>query len=127
MDYVYLIILLALAQFMFFTIRTGLARSKYGVLAPKTQGNETWERIFRVQQNTMEQLVLFIPGILAFAHYVSPRWALLLGILFLIGRQLFSWLYIANPGKRTPGAALSILPNAVLVIGALIGVVLQLV
>ena len=127
MDYVYLIILLALAQFMFFTIRTGLARSKYGVLAPKTQGNETWERIFRVQQNTMEQLVLFIPGILAFAHYVSPRWALLLGILFLIGRQLFSWLYITNPGKRTPGAALSILPNAVLVIGALIGVVLQLV
>ena len=127
MDYVYLLILLALVQFIYFTMRTGITRGKYGVHAPKTQGHETWERIFRVQQNTMEQLVLFIPGILAFAHYVSPRWALLPGILFVIGRQLFSYLYIANPEKRVPGAALSFLSNVVLVVGALIGVLLQLI
>ena len=127
MDYVYLLILLSLVQFIIFTVRTGLARGKYAVHAPKTQGDETWERIYRVQQNTMEQLVLFIPGVLAFAHYVSVRWALLPGILYLIGRQLYSWQYIANPGKRAPGMALSLFSNVALVAGALIGVALQLV
>lgn len=127
MDYVYLIILLALAQFIFFTFRTGSARHKYGVHAPKTTGNETWERIYRVQQNTMEQLVLFIPGMLAFAHYVSPRWALVPGVLYLIGRQLYSYLYITNPEKRGSGVALSFLSNMALVAGAIVGVILQLV
>ena len=127
MDYVYLVILLALVQFIFFTFRTGAARGKYGVEAPKTQGNETWERIYRVQQNTMEQLVIFIPGMLAFAHYVSPKWALLLGVLYLLGRQIFSYLYITNPKKRGPGVALSLLANMVLVVGALVGGIMKLV
>jgi len=126
MDYVYLVILLALVQYLAFTFRTGSARGKYGVEAPKTQGNEIWERIFRVQQNTLEQLILFIPGMLAFAHYVSVRWALLPGVLFLVGRQLFSYLYVTDPKKRSPGVALSFLANVVLVAGALIGVLLQL-
>ena len=127
MDYVYLIILLALVQFILFTINTGRARGKYGIDAPKTVGNETFERIFRVQQNTMEQLILFIPGMLAFAHYVSVRWVLVPGVLYLVGRQLFSHLYVSDPKKRGPGVALSFLSNIALVLGALIGVLLQLV
>lgn len=127
MDYVYLVILLALLQFIFFTFRTGAARGKYGVEAPKTQGNEIWERIYRVQQNSMEQLVIFIPGMLAFAHYVSPKWAVLLGVLYLLGRQIFSYLYITNPKKRGPGVALSLLSNMVLVVGALVGGIMKLV
>jgi len=126
MDYVYLVILLALVQFIFFTFRTGAARGKYGVEAPKTQGNETWERIYRVQQNSMEQLIIFIPGMLAFAHYVSPKWAVLLGALYLLGRQIFSYLYITNPKKRGPGVALSFLSNMVLVVGALVGGIMKL-
>ena len=126
MNYVYIVILLALVQFIFFTFRTGLTRDKYGVDAPKTAGNETWERIFRVQQNTMEQLVMFIPGMLMFAHFVSPQWALLPGVLYLIGRQLYSYLYISNPKKRGPGVALTFLPNIALIIGALIGLLLRM-
>ena len=126
MDYVYLVILLALVQYIVFTIQTGQARGKYGVHAPKTQGNETFERIFRVHQNTLEQLILFIPGMLAFAHYVSVRWALLPGVLYLVGRQLFSHLYITAPEKRAPGVALSFFSNIALVVGALIGVLLRL-
>ena len=127
MDNVYLVILLALVQFIYFTIRTGIARGKYGVEAPRTQGNEIWERIYRVQQNSMEQLVIFVPGMLAFAHFVSPKWALLLGIIYLLGRQIFSWFYITNPKKRGPGVALSLLSNITLVVGALIGGIMKLV
>jgi len=126
MNYVYLVILLALVQFLYFTFRTGSNRAKFGVEAPKTVGNETWERIYRVQQNTMEQLVIFIPGMLLFAHLVSPKWVLLPGVLFLIGRQLYSYLYCNNPSKRLPGVALSLLSNVALVLGAIIGIVVEM-
>jgi len=124
MNTVYLVILLALIQFMYFTALTGLKRDKYGVNAPSTTGNETWERIFRVQQNTMEQLVMFIPGMLAFAYFVSPKWALLPGVLFLVGRQLYSFQYVSNPKKRGPGMGLTLLSNVALILGALIGLIL---
>lgn len=121
MEYAAFIILLALAQYLYFTMRVGLARGKFGVKAPATSGNEIWERVYRVQQNTMEQLVMFIPAMLAFSMYVSSRWALLPGVLFLIARQLYAFEYVKDPDSRTPGMALSLLSNAVLVVGALIG------
>jgi uncharacterized MAPEG superfamily protein len=126
MESAVLIILLALAQFTWFSIRVGIARGKYGVDAPKTTGNEIWERLYRVQQNTMEQLVLFIPAMLAFSFYFSARWALIPGVLFLVGRQLYSWEYISKPSSRTPGMALTLLANAVLVAGALVAVGLKI-
>jgi len=122
MEIVVLIILLALAQFTWFSARVGIARGKYGVDAPKTTGNEIWERLFRVQQNTMEQLVLFIPAMLAFGVYLSAKWALVPGVVFLVGRQLYSWEYITKPTSRTPGMAMTLLANAVLLAGALVGV-----
>ncbi len=121
MEYVVFIILLALAQYLYFTLRVGLARGKFGVKAPATSGNESWERVYRVQQNTLEQLVMFIPAMIAFSMYASSRWVLLPGVLFLIGRQLYSFEYVKDPDSRTPGMALSLLSNAVLIVGALIG------
>jgi hypothetical protein len=121
-----LVILLALVQYTWFSLRVGIARPKYGVNAPKTTGNENWERLFRVQQNTLEQLVLFIPGMLAFAFYVSALWSLVPGLVFLVGRQLYSYEYVTNPGSRTPGMAMTLLANAVLLAGALIGIVLKI-
>jgi glutathione S-transferase len=121
-----LVVLLALVQYTWFSLRVGIARPKYGVNAPKTTGNENWERLFRVQQNTLEQLVLFIPGMLAFAFYVSALWSLVPGLVFLVGRQLYSYEYVTNPGSRTPGMAMTLLANAVLLVGALIGIVLKI-
>jgi uncharacterized membrane protein YecN with MAPEG domain len=122
MESAVLIVLLALAQFTWFSVRVGITRGKYGVEAPKTTGNEIWERLYRVQQNTMEQLILFIPAMLAFSAYLSARWALIPGVVFLVGRQLYSWEYISKPPSRTPGMALTLLANAVLLVGALVGV-----
>lgn len=81
MEYSIAIILIALLQYLTFTFRVGLSRGKYTVRVPKTNGDEQWERIFRVQQNTLEQLT----------------WALLLGLLFIVGRQPFSNLYLKDP------------------------------
>ncbi len=126
MKYSAVIILIALFQYLFFTGRVGLSRGKYGVDAPSTTGDETFERLYRVQQNTMEQMVIFIPAMIAFSMYLSTRWARLPGLLFIVGRQLYSMEYIKNPASRTPGMALSLLCNATLLLGALIGLLLNL-
>jgi uncharacterized MAPEG superfamily protein len=127
MESVAIIILLALVQYLWFTVRVGAGRPKHGVDAPRTSGDEeAWERKFRVQQNTMEQLVLFIPAIVLFGVYLSARWALLPGLLFLVGRQLYSHEYITNPASRVPGMALTLLANVVLLIGAGVGAAMRI-
>lgn len=122
MDHPTLIVLFALLQYVWFTARVGLARGKYNVQAPACEGDENWNRLFRVQQNTMEQLIVFIPACYAFAYYLSELWVLIPGVVFILGRLLYSSEYLQNPKTRTPGMALTLLANVVLVLGALFGV-----
>ena len=121
MEYASLIVLLALLQYIWFTVRVGASRGKYKVNAPACEGDETWERMFRVQQNTMEQLIILIPATFAFAYYTSPLWVLLPGAAFIIGRFLYSVEYIKDPNSRVLGMSLTLAANATLVIGALVG------
>ena len=127
MEFATLVIMLALTQYIFFVGKTGEFRGKYEVNAPTCTGDVNFECMFRIQQNTMEQLVIFIPCMLAFATYVSSVWVILPGVLFVIGRQLYSHLYVKNPQSRSPGFALSFFSNIALVIGSLIGFSLSLV
>ena len=90
MLYLDIVIGLTALQFLYFGMLVGKAREKYGVKAPATTGHEIFERHFRVQQNTLENLILFLPGLYLFAHYASPRWAAILGVVFLVGRQLYA-------------------------------------
>jgi uncharacterized membrane protein YecN with MAPEG domain len=126
MEYATILLMLALIQYIFFTARTGLARGKDKVDAPACTGDEHFERVFRVQQNTMEQLIVFIPGMMAFAHLVSFDWVLVPGIGFILGRALYSRSYIRDPKTRAPGMVITMMSNVILVIGALIGAGLQL-
>jgi len=124
MEYSLIIILLALIQYMAFSLRTGISRPKYGVLPPKTTGNEIWERIYRVHQNTLEQIVVFIPSLLLFSYYVSARWAVLPGVAYLIARQIYSYRYIKDPASR--GFPPTFFINVVLILGSLIGIIISL-
>jgi uncharacterized membrane protein YecN with MAPEG domain len=121
MPYATLIVLLALIQYVWFTMRVGMARGKYKVDAPACAGNEIFERLFRVQQNTLEQLIVFIPATFAFAFYLSDLWVLAPGIVFILGRFLYSAEYTGDPKKRAPGMGLTLVANAALIVGALFG------
>jgi len=121
MPYVQLVIGLALLEFLFFAIEVTRARTRYKVPAPATTGNEVFERYFRVQMNTLEQLVLFIPSILIFAQYISPYVAAALGVVFVIGRLIYFMGYVKDPKKREMGFVLSFLPTVILLVGAVIG------
>ena len=114
---------LALIEYMAFSLRVGMARGKYGVEAPATSGDEIFERHYRVQQNTLEQLIVFLPSLWLFAQFVSINVAAGLGLVFIAGRALYAVSYIADPKKRTAGFLIGYLANAVLVLGSIGGAV----
>lgn len=101
----------------------GAARARFGVAAPAVTGHETFERYLRVQQNTLEQLAVFYPGLLLFGVYVSETGATALGAVFFVGRALFAWGYIRDPEKRAPGFLISWIANLVLLVGGLGGAI----
>jgi len=121
MNFVAVVAALALVEYMVILLQTGRARQTYGINAPATTGDPVFERYYRVQQNTVEQLVIFFPALFLFAHYVSPRVAAGVGLLFIVGRALYARGYVAAPEKRGPGFGLSFGANVILVLGALIG------
>lgn len=126
MAWVLIIIVLALAQFIGFGIAVGGARSRYGVRAPATSGHPEFERYFRVQMNTLEQLVVFLPAIWLFAQFISPRWAAALGAVYLAGRMIYFMSYVKDPKTRSLGFGLTMLPILVMLLGVLYAAVMML-
>ena len=126
MDFINLVVLLALVEYIAFVMIVGATREKYGVLAPATTGHDDWERLYRIQVNTAEQLVLFIPSIYAFSHYVNELWAIVFGCIFLVGRIAYFFGYKKSAEKRMPGAIMTTLPSYIMVIGAIIGLARKL-
>jgi glutathione S-transferase len=127
MAWVTLVTMLALTQYLFFSVKVGLVRQTYGVKAPATTGNEMFERYYRVQQNTMELLVMFVPSTVTFASYVSPAWAAILGVVFIVARALYYRAYVADPKTRGMSTWMTLFPIAVLITGSIVGAVLRLI
>ncbi len=127
MEYATIVVMLTLTQYMYFAMRTGFARGRLGVNAPACTGNEEFERIYRVHQNSNEQMIIFIPALYAFSYYVSPLWGPGIGLFYIIGRFIYCNSYLSDPAKRGPGMMVTLLTNAILATGALIGAVLSLI
>jgi glutathione S-transferase len=79
-----------------------LARGKYKVRAPATTGPEEFERAYRVQMNTLENTVIFLPALWLAALYFSPRIAALLGAVWLVARVWYAFAYARD--RRSRGA-----------------------
>jgi glutathione S-transferase len=122
-----LITVLALFVFLFVTVNVGRARNKYGIKAPDVSGNLDFERVLRVQQNTLEQLVLFLPALWIFSVFVSPIVATIVGAIWIVGRIVYAWGYYQAAEKRGIGFAISLLATIVLLLGSLGGIVLHLI
>lgn len=99
------------------------ARQKHGIVAPAVTGNLEFERKFRVQQNMIEQLVVFLPALWIFSLTISPLAGAVLGAIFIVGRVLYSIGYYSDAAKRGPGFGISALATIVLLIGGLVGTI----
>jgi hypothetical protein len=126
MEFVAIVAVLALLQYVWFAVLVGQARGKFGVNGPAVTGHPVFERYFRVQMNTLELLIALLPGLWLFAHYVSPTWAAVLGAVYLVGRFVYLQSYVADPKKRGAGFGLSMFPILGLLLGALVGAGLAL-
>jgi glutathione S-transferase len=118
MPFVAIVTVLALLQFFWLGLQVARARGRYGVAAPATTGNEVFERHFRVQMNTLEQLVMFLPALWIFAAYISPLWAAALGVVFILGRAIYAISYVRDPRSRSLGFGLTAFPTFVMLIGS---------
>ena len=126
MNWVALIVLLAVLQSFVFGGLVGWARGKYKVPAPAITGNDIFERYFRVHYNCNEQLIIFLPSLWLFATYISATWAAILGAIYLVGRVFYAIGYVRSPLQREIGFNMSAIPNGILLLGALYGVICTL-
>ncbi|MGK7923214.1 MAG: MAPEG family protein [Trichodesmium sp.] len=121
-----LVTLVTLLMYFVVTINVGRARAKYKIMPPQMTGDENFERVVRVQQNTLEQLILFLPSLWLFSIFVSPVWGAGIGAAWVVGRILFAWGYYQAAEKRTLGFGISSLSTIALLIGSLVGIILPL-
>ena len=122
MHLVELVALLALLQFFVFGLLVGRARSKYDVKAPAIVGHEMFERAYRVQMNTLELLILLLPGLYLGATYWSPVYSAIAGAVYIVGRVIYWRSYMAEPKSRSLGFALSMGPILILLLASLFAV-----
>jgi uncharacterized membrane protein YecN with MAPEG domain len=127
MALLHLVLVLALLEFLVFAMLVARARARYQVPAPAVTGNEVFERYFRAQMNTLEQLTVFVPGLFLFGWYLNAWVAAGLGLIFVIGRALYFASYVRSAAARHTGFMLSFLPNVTLIIGAGFGALRSLV
>jgi glutathione S-transferase len=112
------------ALFCFVTsARVARARIKYGVKLPAIAGNDDFERVFRVQMNTLEWIPIFLPSLWLFAIYVGDQIAASIGLIWIIGRIIYMIGYIQSVPRRSPGFFIQALATAVLLFGSIIAIV----
>ena len=121
-----LVTVLALLLYVGVFVTAGRARARYGIEAPAVTGAPQFERALRIQQNTLEQLIWFLPALWLFAFYVSPLWGSIIGLIWVAARIYYAFLYYRDPETRGPGFIVGFATSGVLLIGALIGILIRL-
>jgi glutathione S-transferase len=122
-----LVTCLAVLFYFFTSFRVGKARATFGIKAPAITGNADFERVFRVQMNTLEWMPIFLPSLWLFAIYVSDPIAAALGLVWIVGRILYLTGYSQAAEKRGPGFGIQALACGILLAGVLGTVVWRLV
>jgi len=121
MEAIAIVTVLALIQAFLYAFMVGQARVKHEINAPTTIGNPNFERAFRVHQNTVEQMIIFVPALWMFGYYVHSLIGAGLGLLFIVSRLMYRNAYLSEPSSRGTGFGLGALTMAILLLGGLIG------
>jgi glutathione S-transferase len=122
-----LVTCLAVAYCFFTGFQVGKARAKFGIKAPATTGNPDFERVYRVQMNTLEWMPIFLPSLWLFAVYISDPVAAAIGVVWIAGRILYMTGYSQAANKRGRGFGIQALAAGILWLGALGAIIWRLI
>lgn len=118
-----LVAILSLVLYLYMGIRVGQARQKHDIKAPAIHGHPDFERAFRVQQNTLEWLVIYLPSLFLFSTFIHDYIAAALGVVWIVGRYVYMEGYMEAAEKRSAGFGIQALATLALLLGSLIGIV----
>ncbi|MFN3859797.1 MAG: MAPEG family protein [Caulobacter sp.] len=118
-SWVVIVTCVSLLVYVWMILRVGGARRRSGIAAPAMVGDADLERHIRVQANTLEWLVIYLPSLWLFAYLWTDLIAAIVGAVWILGRILYALGYVRDPSKRELGFMIQALATAVLLFGAL--------
>lgn len=121
-----IVVVAALLVYFALAAIAGRSRATYNCPAPASSGHPEFDKRYRVQMNTLEQLALFLPAVALALPFLGDVVTAGIALLFPIGRVIYARAYYADPSKRTLGFMLTLLPSMLLMLAALVGAVLHL-
>jgi glutathione S-transferase len=122
-----LVTCLAIAFYFFTSIQVSRARAAFGIKVPAISGHLDFERVFRVQMNTLEWMPIFLPSLWLFALYINDALAAALGLVWIAGRVLYMTGYSQAAAKRGPGFGIQATAAILLWLGALGAIIRHLI
>lgn len=125
-NYTALVTLLSIALYFSTGLMVAKARRTFGVVVPATSGHADFERVFRVQQNTLEWMPIFLPSLWLFALTIGDVWAAAAGLVWIVGRLIYIVGYSDDSERRHAGFFIQMLACAVLWLGAIGAIVLRM-
>ena len=114
-----LVTCLAILLYFLTGIQVSRARVAFGIKVPAISGNPDFERVFRVQMNTLEWMPIFLPSLWLFALYINDALAAALGLVWIAGRVLYMTGYSQAAAKRGLGFGIQATAAILLWLGAL--------
>jgi glutathione S-transferase len=124
--YTALITLASVFFYFWLGLSVGKARARFKIAAPATTGDPAFERIYRVQMNTLEWMVVYLPCLWLFAFFVSDAGAGVIGMVWIAGRYLYKRGYEEAPEKRSLGFTVQFIAVTALFLGVLINILARL-
>lgn len=95
-----LVVALTVLLLVLVTWMVGRARGRHGIKAPATTGHPDFERVFRMQMNTVESTVAFLPCLWLATQYFSPLFAGITGLVWVAARVWYAVAYAEAANKR---------------------------
>ena len=120
------VLMLILLQTLYFGIEVGRARQLLGIEAPDVFGDDEIDRYFRAHQNSLEQLIIFLPAVLVTAYLGYSFTCVVCGVFYFLGRAIYFRSYVKEPKKKTLGFVLSFFSSVILIMTSLVSSLLIL-
>jgi glutathione S-transferase len=123
--YTAIVTLLVVLFYFFVATRVAAAHGRFNVKLPAVSGHPDFERVYRVQMNTLEWAPIMLPLLWLCAIYFSDLAAAGLGLIWLAGRIVYYVGYTRAVEKRVPGFFIQSTACLLLLLGAIVGLVMR--